>query len=214
MPGTLSYSILNDLPNARVNPAKLQAEVDALSLPTPLGHIDAAENVLTLTFSAQPSPEDEERIRVVVTSHDGAPTPESTEPLHVQLVDLQNLDGKNFFRRGFRYSASPGVENVWEEKFNANLLLCGGRYDIGPDAADGDYLEMEVVDKDGILFPAGTVLKKFVDHEYVSPNGHWELLTNDGALIPAGIYVRVRYVSVGSVGVTIRPSYNFRTYTP
>ena len=65
--------------------------------------------------------------------------------------------------------------------------------------ADGDYIEFEVVDIDNLLgLGAGTVLNRYIETEYVKANTEAIISGNSAVKIPAGIYLRTRYVSVGT----------------
>lgn len=68
------------------------------------------------------------------------------------------------------------------------------------DAAVGDSLTFQVVDVDGILYPAGTVLEEFGKNYFVMPNHPVEIVLYKARLL-VGMYVRVIYKSVGTVDV-------------
>ena len=55
------------------------------------------------------------------------------------------------------------------------------------------------------------VLGGFVPKDYVSPNESWQCIKGDAKYVPAGIYLRFRYVSTGSTDVVAMPFYSLRT---
>jgi hypothetical protein len=64
----------------------------------------------------------------------------------------------------------------------------------------GDNLKYQVVDIDGIVYPAGTVLEEFGSAYYVMPDSHVTTLLYKAKLI-AGMYIRIVYTSVGATNV-------------
>jgi hypothetical protein len=55
------------------------------------------------------------------------------------------------------------------------------------------------------------ILAPFVPKSYVYPGIVWECACSDAKAVPAGIYLRFRYVSVGSSDVHVMPHYKLRT---
>lgn len=66
----------------------------------------------------------------------------------------------------------------------------------------GDHVTFQVVDKDGLVYPANTVLEEFASNFYVMPNLPNRILLYKGKLI-AGFYLRIVYVSTGTVNVNL-----------
>lgn len=67
-------------------------------------------------------------------------------------------------------------------------------------AVDGDSISFQVVDKDNILgYGAGLVVNQWVRKWYV-PVGEtrWKVTSETAGTIPAGLYVRLIYTSVGT----------------
>lgn len=91
--------------------------------------------------------------------------------------------------------------DIWIKLANAFYLSGGEYFTVGSVA--GDTLQVDVVDKDGIYYPAGTVL---VSPAYMKS---WNIPPADGALFkfersysakpPANVYLRFRYTSIGTV---------------
>lgn len=64
-------------------------------------------------------------------------------------------------------------------------------------AVPGDWIRCQVVDRDGILAPPGTVLKQWIDRWYVAPGKTMDLVTPQAGTVPAGLWLRCVYNSTG-----------------
>lgn len=67
-------------------------------------------------------------------------------------------------------------------------------------AAVGDHATFQVVDVDGLVYPAGTVLDEFGDEWYISPDTMTTLRLFRSNMI-AGFYIRLVYQSTGGTDV-------------
>lgn len=121
-------------------------------------------------------------------------------------------DAKDLFRKSYKWDITANQTNENDVKFTHDIYIYGGIYNVVGDINDGDYLEIEVIDKDNVLgLGANTVLSKFVETEYIVANDpHAIILSEQGDNIPAGIYLRARYVSVGSNAPTLVVRYLMR----
>lgn len=76
----------------------------------------------------------------------------------------------------------------------------------------GDYFEVEMVDADGIVYPAGTVLVTFAKTIHMIPNWIFECVCPDAKDLYNWVYVRIRYVSTyGTENVMIKFDHCMRT---
>ena len=66
----------------------------------------------------------------------------------------------------------------------------------------GDTVTFQVVDKDGILYPAGTVVEEFATGLYVIPDQRDAFILYKAKLVP-GLYIRVVYTSTGASNVDL-----------
>jgi len=55
------------------------------------------------------------------------------------------------------------------------------------------------------------VLAPFVPKDYAYPEMTWDCMCGDAKAVPAGVYMRFRYVSTGSTDVYVLPHYKLRT---
>ncbi len=107
-----------------------------------------------------------------------------------------------YWRRSFNFMAPAGVNTNFDTLISEDIWLSGGAYKVDGNAVWGDRLEFIVIDKDGVVSPAGTILTRYVDDEYVYQGAAEREITTDGAAkIPAGVYLRVRYYSIGGTAV-------------
>jgi hypothetical protein len=65
------------------------------------------------------------------------------------------------------------------------------------DAEVGDKMSFQVIDKDGLAYPAGTVLDEFGTDWAVIPDANTIIRLYKAKLI-AGMYIRVKYTSIGT----------------
>ena len=111
-----------------------------------------------------------------------------------------------FAGKGFDGLARHGeTTDIW-------VLLADGYYLTGGEywtfnAAKGDKMDIDIVDKDGLYTPSGTVLIK-PPHMW-----DWNVLPKDAVLTkfertyagkpPPGVYLRLRYLSTGLIDVDV-----------
>jgi len=218
-----TFSIQEDTPNHKVATDRLTVEIQASAIITALDHINTNGDVLDVWFKAELTTDDQDILDTVVAAHSGAPlaadptdvnikSAASTAVLLSQEKGFQDLTGHNFFKKGVHTTATAGTTTDIYLKFTTNMYLPGGGYHVGSTAVAGDYIGVQIVDKDNILgYGAGAVLGTFIDTDYVWPGREWEVLTGDAKMIPAGIYLRMRYVSIGSDDVDVVGWYSMRT---
>ena len=66
------------------------------------------------------------------------------------------------------------------------------------DAEIGDTVKFQMVDKDGLVYPAGTILDEFGTDWNISPDTLEDIRLFKSKVYP-GFYLRVKYTSVGTV---------------
>jgi hypothetical protein len=87
--------------------------------------------------------------------------------------------------------------------------LQGGYYWV-QNCSLGDVVSLSVVDVDGVISPAGTVVSQYVTDMPVVPWDHQQELESPTAgLIPAGLYLRITYASVGATDVNLGVTYRW-----
>lgn len=79
----------------------------------------------------------------------------------------------------------------------------------------GDTFDIEIVDLDGVVTTAGTVLATHVKDFRVNPGQNYqgEFHSQYPALIPAGVYIRIKYDNTSSL-LTTKIGLNLITHIP
>jgi hypothetical protein len=219
---TYTYSIQNDFPNHKISSDRLAQEIQQSAIVVALNCINTAGDVCDILFKAELSEGNKTILDGLVAAHSGEPLPENevkdvnikTSAIVVPNYEkgFQDLTGHNFYKKGLHGTAAHGETTDFYISFSANMYLPGGGYRIGSTATTNDYIGVQIVDKDNILgYGAGLVLGTFIDADYCWPNKEWEVLTGDAKMIPAGIYLRMRYVSTGPDDVDVIGWYSMRT---
>lgn len=119
-----------------------------------------------------------------------------TRPYPFSTPDMQ------FAGSGFNGTAAKNATtDLWFQLANSFYLSGGEYFTFG--AVAGDTLTIDVVDKDGVYAPPGTVLAA---PPYMTT---WNIPPNDGSLTkfertyaakpPPNVYLRFRYVATGTV---------------
>lgn len=98
--------------------------------------------------------------------------------------------------------------DLWLKIEEANLYLNGGTLFIYAGFVAGDYASMAIVDKDGVYYPAGTVLKEWVKKRYPKPDGTCELQTPYAGKPLINTYVRCRVTRADSSNRTVAMNLN------
>lgn len=118
---------------------------------------------------------------------------------------FSDADGFRARFKGYEGTASAG------QTTDIDFLISGERNINGvclilTNHADGDNVDFKIVDKDGIMSTAGTVLDTFGENWYVDDTikSQAQTILPYRAKILAGLYVRVTYRSVGNTNVKVK----------
>lgn len=146
------------------------------------------------------------------------------------FVDSGGYNGKYL---GFRWEVAAGTTDIYDYDLQTNIKLQGGYRKIAYGLpADGDYMEMSVVDKDNFtgMFdgtnPTGMnpglvnlgltvgvdVLEifKYVYNEQADASDVGQRYVYEfgsATFIPAGLYLRSKYVSTGTENLILKCGY-------
>lgn len=103
------------------------------------------------------------------------------------------------YRKSFKYNIVANSINNFDQKFDENIYLYGGSYEVIGDINDGDYIEMSIVDIDNITGGgANKILVKFLESEYINIELKNNVVESEDAnCLLSGLYLRLTYVSVG-----------------
>lgn len=109
----------------------------------------------------------------------------------IELKGYRKYD-EDFWRKGFTYDVPAGGAS-FSEKFDENVWLSGGFYQMQFGYTPWvDMVDFEVVDLDDILgFGAGAVLNRYVEDEWLCPEGKAFIVSDDAKKVQAGLYLRI-----------------------
>lgn len=83
----------------------------------------------------------------------------------------------------------------WDVKIeNKSRFLFGGNVLIDNNAIFGDYFTFQIVDVDGIYYPAGSVLSEYIPKRYVKPDLKIDIQMNLGQIkyVYENLYLRLK----------------------
>lgn len=122
----------------------------------------------------------------------------------VEINGFKNHEGFGVFEKGYRCVAIAGQTTSFSYSYLNDVYLEGIKLYIGSTAIDGDYVEFEVVDVDNILgYGANFVVNKMAETKYVRANQEYLRISDAIKTIPAGLYLRLKYVSIGGQNVIL-----------
>jgi len=115
----------------------------------------------------------------------------------VQITPFSS-NAVEFKGKGVKGTATKEATTDIDLKITEGSLINGGLLYTN-NAVVGDKFTCQVVDKDGIYYPAGTVLNEWITNWYAMPNTKMDLTTPQAGAIPANVYLRIKYTSIGTV---------------
>lgn len=108
--------------------------------------------------------------------------------------------------QGTFFTASNSATTEHDFLVTDDHIIDGAEISVIGAPVVGDYLIAQVVDKDNVMgYGAGVMLNEFVPKWYIAP-GIVKQLNHESkypAKIYHGLYLRIKYVSVGSVDVSV-----------
>ena len=128
----------------------------------------------------------------------------------VQITGFPDMGNWYYWKKGFRWELTAGETSLKDVKFDESLRLSGGGYYIPATSHEGDYIEFQIVDVDGLYYSAGTVISTFISTDYVWDGKDFDVQMADAVLVYAGLYLRLKYVSTGTENVVIYTWYHMR----
>ena len=202
-----SYEI-SAFPNLKVDSNRLTLEIQSSAIVVALDYLDTSEVGCDIWFKDELSVVDKTILDGVVAAHSGEPI--APDPKKVQLAGFPDMGNWYYWKKGFRWELTAGETNLKDVKFDESLRLSGGGYYIPSTSHEGDYIEFQIVDVDGLYYPAGTVLSTFISSDYVWDGKDFDVQMSDAVLVYAGLYFRLKYVSTGTENVVVYTWYHMR----
>ena len=129
----------------------------------------------------------------------------------VEISGFKDLTGYDLYFKGYRFVATAGQSSVHSISYTSDMKLQGLGFRVDGNAVDSDHIRVEIVDADGVVYPAGTVLATFADTVYVWPNREFRYAVDDAKTVPSWAYLNVTYTSTGSSDVVVLVDHIMRT---
>lgn len=204
----------------------LTSEIQGSSIIIALDFINMSGNDVDVWFKAPISasdPDDVSALNAIVAAHTGVPLPdESVQNVNIESqsegcsiksspVGFQDLTGYNVYRKGYKFTVTADSTYEHEISYTSDMMLQGLAYKLDSNPHEDDYMEVEIVDVDGIVYPADTILVTFASTLYVTPDEVFKCLCDDAKQLYSWAYIRVRYVSNGTSDVVVRLQHLLRT---
>lgn len=122
----------------------------------------------------------------------------------LSIKGFRDTEGFSVIEKGYRYVVSAGTTQGFRVKYNENVHIEGMRLWCGTTAVDTDYIDVLIEDVDNLLgMGADVVLATMALTKYVRPDFEYMRLADSVKLIPAGIYICLKYHSTGSQDVVV-----------
>lgn len=210
---TYTYSITTDTQNSKINSFKLKKEIENSIISVTLDRIDTIEDTISVVFTAELSESEETTLDGLIGTHDGEPKPveeipqtvqvDNSVPIHTYaLAEGNSLRARlvGMFNQNIIQNQTSNLDwqipQVSYLGVNKQTYMNGITY-FAKNAEVGDHITFQVVDKDGLVYPAGTVLDEFGSEWGVVPDQFIDLQLYKAKLI-SGFYLRLVYHSVGT----------------
>jgi hypothetical protein len=131
------------------------------------------------------------------------------DPDGLPLVTLSAFSNANNFRfRGASFAGVGTAETVTDIDFLlAECRWINGGCLILKNHVFGDSITFQIVDKDNIFgYGANTVLDEFIKDFYLDDEKHAQapIMLDYPARLPVGVYMRLKYTSIGATNVDVK----------
>jgi len=145
----------------------------------------------------------------IIDVNDGINYLKDNLPKLVTMTAIYDADGKRARLKGTHSGTITAGQSLtmdhkmeqlqWPLGTNATSIFNGVQY-YAQNAAVGDHMTFQIVDVDGIVYPANTVLEEFGNAFYVAPNTLEDIILYESTIVP-NMYVRIIYTSIGGTNV-------------
>lgn len=199
MPATLyNYSISSDTANAKASVDSLRSEIEESAITIAIETITTSGDDLDITMKDALSGAEQTTLYGVVSAHQGEPLPEN-EILVVQ--PRPSVNEVSLRIHGDYWNCPANTSTTHYFPLNDDYEVRGAEFQFVNGKA-GDYVEVWVTDKDGVLYPAGTRLTKYIEkfcvYEHEPGTQAWvaDLVDDDTSdLVPSVFYFEFVYTN-------------------
>lgn len=127
---------------------------------------------------------------------------------------LNITDKFDYFEEGINGTATKNTTTSLDYKISTEDKYLSGGELITENHVWGDWIEVQVVDVDGVYYDAGTVLKQYIKKRYLCPSDCCTYVESWYAgLIKKDLYMRIKYHSVGTVN-DVKVAVNYYLHIP
>jgi hypothetical protein len=156
---------------------------------------------------------DQTTLNTVVANYVPIPPPVNPPQNVVQVLGQDTL---SIWTQGVLFTATHAATTIYDFKLTETVQARGG-YLQSFNFAPGDYITVDVVDKDNVTGQGGTpdaptLLDNYIPVWYIMAGQNAIEDVSVSAPIPAGLYFRFTYVSVGTSDTIVAS--NLLTYIP
>lgn len=117
---------------------------------------------------------------------------------HIKTEQIIPAGGSGNIFDGFQFVATKDSTTVHEYKIANDFYLHLGELEA-MDSGFKDSIDMEIVDVDGILYPEGTILKRYINNYPIDSTGKTLFHTNKKTSVNLkNLYMRLNYHSTGT----------------
>jgi len=190
-------SIAGDTATGKLSSDGLKREIEKDNgITKSIERIDSAGDVCDVWFKDALGAE-ESAFDAVFAAHDGKPPPgtarRASDGAAIVAIEPADVD-TTLNAKGFMFTAAKGTDTDDDHSFGEDREIQGVIMEVA-DFVPGDYAELHIV----MPGDPEVVLNKFAETIYIKPSGKTSVVMQTSSVIPAGIKLRFRYHSVGSV---------------
>jgi hypothetical protein len=122
----------------------------------------------------------------------------------VRIKGFNSAEGFRFRGKGITGIALAESSSNIDHKLTEEMWINGAQL-LCDNLLIGDYVDLQIVDVDGIYAPAGTVLDEFASNWYISGNEQNQGIVRIEypAKVLANLYLRIKYTSTGPNDVSV-----------
>lgn len=182
----------------------LTSQIQASSIVTVLDHIDVTGTVTDVWFKDALSSADQTTLNTVVTNYTYVPP---AAPAPAKVIQVLGSDSLALCPFGGIISPAAGTLTNCDIVLPTSFTLRGAQL-FSPNAALGDWVAVSVIDKDNVTGQGGTsgsptMLGTYAISYYIAA-GIWNTVEDISIsqTLPAGVYMRFAYTSIGTTPPT------------
>jgi hypothetical protein len=186
-----------------VNLEVLEASIKASNITIAINNLSSMGGLLSIDFKSELSEAEVTTLTTLVTNHVYTAPAVSSMPVTIDKhPPFSDACGHRF--RGAKTSVITIPANSSATVYTqiAESRKIDGGEIVTSAFSFGNWGKMWVEDKDGVYYPAGTILDTFVGGWYLNPSNFTTILLAYPACIPAGLYVGIECYNVGDSDIS------------